>query len=75
VPILVLLEVQLITRPVRTMLLASRVTAANCTVPPTCNVALAGETDTDATGAGGGGGGALTVIEDIAVFPSLVAVI
>ena len=30
-----LLELQLITRPVRTLLFASRVTAESCAVPPT----------------------------------------
>jgi hypothetical protein len=69
---LALLELQLITRPVRTLLFASRVTALSCTVPPTCKFAVPGDTDTDATGAGAG---ALTVIVEDAVWPSLVAVI
>jgi hypothetical protein len=72
VPMLALLEVQLIARPVRMLLLASRVTALSCTVPPICKFAVPGDTDTNATGAGGG---ALTVIVEVAVWPSLVAVI
>jgi hypothetical protein len=67
-----LAEVQLITRPVRTLLLASRVTADSCTVPPTCRLAVPGETVTDATGMGAG---ALTAKADEAVFPSLEAAI
>jgi hypothetical protein len=49
-----LLELQVTTRPVSTLLLASRVTAESCCVPPTRRLALDGETDTVATGAGGG---------------------
>jgi hypothetical protein len=41
--------VQLITRPVRTALFASRVTALNCTAPPRRAIAGLGETLTDAT--------------------------
>jgi hypothetical protein len=62
-------EFQVIERPVRTLLLASRVTAENWTVPPTWTLAVAGDTVTDATGV------ALTVIADVPVFVSLVAVI
>jgi hypothetical protein len=58
------------TRPVRTLLLASRVTAESCCVPPTERLALEGETVTDATGAG-----ALTVTPAVPVFVSLRAVI
>ena len=65
-------ELQIITRPVSKLLFASRVTADNCTVPPICRVAVAGETDTDATGIGGG---AVTLSADDAVLPSLDALI
>jgi hypothetical protein len=65
-----LLDVQVITRPVRTLLLASRVTAVNWTLAPICKVVLDGETETVATGAGGGAG-ALTVMTAAAVWPSL----
>jgi hypothetical protein len=65
-------ELQLIARPVRTLLLASRVTADSCTVPPTWRLAVAGETETVATGTGAG---ALTVRDAEAVFPSLAALI
>jgi hypothetical protein len=65
-------EFQLMTRPVSTLLFASRVTADSCTVPPTWRLADAGETETVATGTGAG---ALTVREADAVFPSLAAVI
>ena len=68
---LVLLEFQLITRPVSTLLLASRVTAESCTVAPTWRLDVAGDTETDATAAGAG---ALTVIAAEAVCPSLEAV-
>jgi hypothetical protein len=66
-----LLEFQLITRPVRTLLLASLVTADSCTVPPTWRLDVAGDTNTDATGTGAG---ALTLIAAEAVCPSLEAV-
>src|SRR6266852_754713 len=68
----VLLELQLITRPVSTLLFASRVTADSCTVPPTWRLDVAGDTETDATGTGAG---ALTVIAAVPVFVSLNAVI
>jgi hypothetical protein len=67
-----LLEFQVTTRPVSTLLLASRVTAESCCVPPTRRLALEGETVTVATGTGAG---ALTVIVEIALLPSLVTVI
>jgi hypothetical protein len=67
----VLLELQVTTRPVSTLLFASRVTAESCTVPPTTRVEVAGDTDTDATGAGAG---AVTVIAAEAICPSLDAV-
>jgi hypothetical protein len=67
-----LLEVQLITRPVRTLLLASIVTADSCTDAPTCRVALAGETDIDATGIGAG---ALTLRREELLLPELEALI
>jgi hypothetical protein len=72
VAIPLLLELQLITRPVSTLLLASRVTAESCTVPPICRLAVAGDTDIDATGIGAG---ALTLKDAEALFPSLEAVI
>jgi len=67
-----LLVFQLIERPVRTLLLASLVTADSCTVPPTWRLAVAGDTDTDATGIGAG---ALTLRAEEALFPSLVPAI
>jgi hypothetical protein len=63
-------ELQLITRPESRLLLASRVTAESCTVPPTWRLDVAGDTDTDATGMGGG---ALTLRADDALIPSLEA--
>jgi hypothetical protein len=68
----VLPEPQVITRPVSTLLLASRVTAVSCTVAPTRRLEVAGDTDTDATGTGAG---ALTVIAAVPVLVSLNAVI
>jgi hypothetical protein len=59
------------TRPVRTLLLASRVVAEREVVPPTNRLDDDGETDTLATGTGAG---AVTVIAAEAVLPSLVAV-
>jgi hypothetical protein len=61
-----------ITRPVSTLLLASRVVAESCTVAPTSTLDDEGETDTVATGTGAG---AVTVIADVPVLVSLVAVI
>ena len=65
-------ELQLIKRPARTLLLASRVIADSCADAPTCRLALAGETDTDATGIGAG---ALTLRREELVLPSLEALI
>jgi len=65
-----LLELQLIDRPVRTLLFASRVTAESCTVPPTWRLDVGGDTDTDATATGAG---ALTLSAAEAVLPSLAA--
>ena len=59
------------TRPVSTLLLASRVVAVNWEVLPTCKLGVAGETETDATGTGAG---AVTVTVALPVWPSLVAV-
>jgi hypothetical protein len=67
-----LAELQVITRPVSTLPLASLVTAESCAVPPTWRFAVAGDTDTDATGTGAG---ALTLIAAEADCPSLEAVI
>jgi hypothetical protein len=66
-------ELQPITRPVSTLLLASNVVAASCTVAPTCRrVAVAGDTEIDATGIGAG---ALTLRREELDLPSLEAVI
>lgn len=70
VAIAVLVELQPTTRPVSTLLLASNVVADNCTVAPTCRVALAGDTETEATGIGAG---ALTLMDAEPLLPSLVA--
>jgi hypothetical protein len=70
-----LLELQTMTRPLSTAPLPSRVTAESVVVPPTCRLALDGDTDTVATGTGGGGGAAVTVINEVPVFVSLNAVI
>src|SRR5437764_1352116 len=64
-----LLELQAIVRPVRTLLLASLVVAVSCVVWPTLSD-VAPLTVTDATGAGGG---AFTVRVAEPVTPSLVA--
>jgi len=72
VAIPMLSELQLMTRPVRTLLFASRVTAESCVLAPTRRRADAGDTDTDATGIGAG---ALTLRAEDALFPSLVAAI
>jgi hypothetical protein len=53
--IAVFVLVQLTARPERTLPPASRVTAVNCTVLPTCKLGDAGDTDTDATGTAGTG--------------------
>jgi hypothetical protein len=65
-------ELQPITRPVSTLLLASRVAAESCTVAPTSRLALDGVTDTDATGIGAG---ALTLSAEALLLPSLEALI
>jgi hypothetical protein len=67
----VLLDAQVIARPVRTLPFASRVTAANCTVLPVWMVAVAGDTETEATGTGEG---AVTVSDAEPLFPSLDAI-
>jgi len=59
---------QVTTRPVSTLLFASRVVAESWTVVPVWRLGAAGETDTAATGGG------LTVIDAVAVCPSLAAV-
>ena len=63
-------QLQVTARPVRTLLFASRVVTDSCVVPPTCRLAVAGETETLATGTGAG---AVTVMAEKAVFPSLEA--
>ena len=68
---IVLLDDQVMVRPVRTLPLASRVTADSCTVPPTVRLGAVGDTETDATGTGAG---AVTVTADVPVCPSLNAV-
>jgi hypothetical protein len=65
----VLLDTQLTVRPVRTLLAASLVTAVSDCVPPTTIGVVGEESVTEDTGAG------LTVMEEVPVFPSLVAVI
>src|SRR2546427_10843075 len=65
----VLLLVQVTTRPVSVLPAESFVTAASCRVAPTAMVAEAGLTVTVATGT------TMTVIADVAVLPALVAVI
>src|SRR3982751_2288411 len=65
-----LLELQVTERPLSTLLPASRITAESCTVPPTCRLAVPGETETDATGTGGG---ALMLRLEEALLPSLEA--
>jgi hypothetical protein len=67
-----LLELQAMTRPLSTPPLPSRVTAESVVVPPTCRLALDGDTDTVATGTGAG---ALTLRFAELVLPSLVALI
>ena len=63
------LVVQSIARPESGFPLASSGVAVSCWVPPTETVAELGLTATDATGTG------FTVIADVPLFPSLVAVI
>src|SRR2546425_252861 len=62
------LVVQVTVRPPSGLPLASSGVAVSCTVVPTCTLAGAGLTVTEATGTG-------TVIAELPVFPSLVAVI
>jgi hypothetical protein len=69
VAIALLPELHVIERPVKMLPLPSRVVALACVVCPTVIVVGASETVTSATGTG------TTVIEDVPVFPSLVAVI
>jgi hypothetical protein len=64
-----LLEDHVTVRPVSTVPFASLVTAVSCCVPPTGIPAVVGVTVTVLTGA------TITVIEDVPVFVSLVAVI
>src|SRR6266853_1043568 len=63
------LDCQVITRPVSGLPLASFGVAVSCTVPPTATLAEAGVTVTEATGTG------VTVMADVPLWPSLVAVI
>jgi hypothetical protein len=65
----VLLDTQLTVRPVRVLLAASFVVAVSDCVPPTTIGVVGEESVTVATGAG------VTVMEELPVFPSLVAVI
>jgi hypothetical protein len=64
-----LLEDHVTVRPVSTVPFASLATAVSCCVPPTATLAVPGVTVTVATGA------RITVIEDVPVLVSLVAVI
>jgi hypothetical protein len=63
---------QVTTRPLSTLLFASRVVADNCVVAPTTTFDEDGETVTVATGTGAG---TVTVMLALPVFVSLVAVI
>jgi hypothetical protein len=65
----VLLDCQVITRPVNGLPFASLGVAVSWTVPPAATLAVAGVTVTDATGT------AVTVIAAVPLCPSLVAVI
>jgi hypothetical protein len=65
----VLLEAQVIVRPVSTLPFASLVVAVSCCVAPTIICVVGAETVTVATGAG------VTVSVALPVFPSLVAII
>jgi hypothetical protein len=69
---LVALDDHVTTRPDSTLPLASRKVTASCTVPPTATLVDAGDTLTVATGATGA---TVTVVADVPLFPSLVAVI
>src|SRR2546422_5332838 len=72
-PLRVAIDVLLLTpvtpRPVSVLPAASLVTAESCWVPPTAMVAPVGVTGTEATGTG------VTGTAEVALFPSLVAVI
>jgi hypothetical protein len=70
VAIAVFAELQPITRPVSTLLLASRVIADSCADAPIVRLTVAGDTETDATGIGAG---ALTLSVVEAVIPPLEA--
>src|SRR6266513_2149363 len=63
------LDVQVITRPVNGLPLASLGVALSCTICPVATLAVAGATVTVATGTG------VTVIRAVPLFPSLVAMI
>src|SRR5438034_280773 len=67
--IALLLDCQVTTRPVNGLPFASLGVAVSCTVLPTATPAVAGVTVTDATGTG------VTVMADVPLWPSLVAVI
>src|SRR4029077_2295124 len=67
--IALLLDCHVIVRPVNGLPFASFGVAVSCTVPPIATLAVAGVTVTDATGTG------VTVMADVPVLPSLVAVI
>src|SRR6476646_3892474 len=60
---------QVTVRPLRTLLLASRVTAVSCRVAPTVTLGELGLTVTEATGTG------MMVTDAVPLLPSLVAVI
>ena len=64
-----LLEVQVTSRPLSTLLLASRAVAVACVVCPTLIDVDARDTATEATGI------CVTLTDEMLVFPSLVAVI
>jgi hypothetical protein len=68
VAIVTSLDVQATTRPVKTLLAASRVTAVSCVVEPTTTPAVLGVTATDATGTG------VTVSVALPLWVSLMAV-
>src|SRR6184192_2451764 len=68
-PIALLLDCQVMTRPVNGLPFASLGVAVSWTVPPTATPAVAGATVTEATGIG------VTVMAAVPLWPSLVAVI
>src|SRR2546425_12903276 len=65
--IALLLDCQVMTRPVNGLPFASLGVAVRCTVLPTATPAVAGVTVNDATGTG------VTVMADVPLWPSLVA--